>query len=275
MLHESFSWKSLSIIGGLTLRRFYFQIHPGSIKSAQVIGFIKHLRRHIRGRMLIIWDGAAIHKSAVVKDYVSTTRGKVMIEHLRRVQHVQRQLVHRLAPFLRADQGCLRVFQPAFRCGGLKISILTSSKARMKLILALLLPVLALADPASSLAGKTATLRDGKGKASTTYSTSGTKTTFRDAQGRTTGTATQSSTGKTTFRDAQGRMTGTSNTSGSKTTCRDAQGRLTGTSSNSSSGLTTYRDSSGRITGTSTIRGNTITFRDASGRLTGTATVKQ
>lgn len=82
MLHESFSWKSLSIIGGLTLRRFYFQIHPGSIKSAQVIGFIKHLRRHIRGRMLIIWDGAAIHKSAVVKDYVSTTRGKVMIEQL-------------------------------------------------------------------------------------------------------------------------------------------------------------------------------------------------
>ena len=82
MLHESFSWKSLSIIGGLTLRRFYFQIHPGSIKSAQVVGFIKHLRRHIRGRILIIWDGAAIHKSAVVKDYVATTWGKVMLEQL-------------------------------------------------------------------------------------------------------------------------------------------------------------------------------------------------
>lgn len=82
ILHESFSWKSLSIIGGLTLRRFYFQIHPGSIKSAQVVEFIKHLRRHIKGRMLIIWDGAAPHKSAVVKDYVATTRGQVMIEQL-------------------------------------------------------------------------------------------------------------------------------------------------------------------------------------------------
>lgn len=59
--------------------------------------------------------------------------------------------------------------------------MLTSSKARMKLILALLFPVLAFADTASSLAGKTATLRDEKGKASTTSSTSGTKTTFRDA----------------------------------------------------------------------------------------------
>lgn len=102
----------------------------------------------------------------------------------------------------------------------------------MKLILALLLPVLSFADPASSLAGKNATLRDEKGKSSTTTSTSGSKTTFRDAQGRMTGTATQSNVGKTTFRDAQGRMTGTSTTSGTNTTCRDAQGRISGTSSN-------------------------------------------
>lgn len=81
-LHESFSWNSLSLIGGLTLRRFYFQIHPGSIKGPQVVAFIKHLRRHIKGRLLIIWDGAAIHRSALVKDYLATTQGKVIAEPL-------------------------------------------------------------------------------------------------------------------------------------------------------------------------------------------------
>ena len=82
LLHESFGWKSLSIIGGITLRRFHFQIHKGSIKSPQVVGFIKHLRRHIKGRLLIIWDGAAIHRSALVRDHLATTKGKVIAERL-------------------------------------------------------------------------------------------------------------------------------------------------------------------------------------------------
>ena len=47
VLHETFNWKSLSIIGGLALWRFYFQIHAGSIKSLQVIEFLRHLQRHI------------------------------------------------------------------------------------------------------------------------------------------------------------------------------------------------------------------------------------
>lgn len=50
----------------------------------------------------------------------------------------------------------------------------------MKLILVLLFPILAFADPASTLAGKNATRRDEKGRSSIT-------TTFRDAQGMMTG----------------------------------------------------------------------------------------
>ena len=58
------------------------------------------------------------------------------------------------------------------------------------------------------------------------------QTTFRDASGRMTGTATTSSNGTTTFRDASGRMTGTSAPGGNGTTTfRDASGRMTGTAS--------------------------------------------
>lgn len=82
VLQETFNWKSLSIIGGLALWRFYFQIHAGSIKSPQVVEFLQHLQRHVRGKILILWDGAPIHRSLLVKNYVATTRGRLAIERL-------------------------------------------------------------------------------------------------------------------------------------------------------------------------------------------------
>ena len=70
------------MIGGLALWRFYFQIHAGSIKSQQVIEFLEHLQRHVPGKLLIIWDGAPIHRSRLVKDYVASTRRRIAIERL-------------------------------------------------------------------------------------------------------------------------------------------------------------------------------------------------
>jgi len=80
ILQETFNWKSLSIIGGLALWRFYFQIHAGSIKSPQVIVFLEHLQRHIPGKILVLWDGAPIHRSVLVRDYVASLRGRIQIE---------------------------------------------------------------------------------------------------------------------------------------------------------------------------------------------------
>ena len=82
LLQETFNWKSLSIIGGLVLFNFYFQIHNGSVKGPQVVDFLKHLQRHIPGRLLILWDGASIHRSALVRDYLASTDGRVEVEQL-------------------------------------------------------------------------------------------------------------------------------------------------------------------------------------------------
>lgn len=70
VLEFDFNWKKLSVIGGLTMMNFYFQLHPGAIKSPQVVGFLKHLRRHVRGKLLVVWDGAAIHRSRLVRAYL-------------------------------------------------------------------------------------------------------------------------------------------------------------------------------------------------------------
>ena len=82
LLHESFGWKSLSIIGGLSVQSFYFQMHKGSIKAEQVVEFIRWLQRHLRGRLLLIWDGAAIHRSKLVSQYLASTGGRVLAERL-------------------------------------------------------------------------------------------------------------------------------------------------------------------------------------------------
>lgn len=82
VLQETFNWKSLSIIGGLALWRFYFQLHSGSVKSPQVVAFLKHLQRQIRGKILVLWDGAPIHRSLLVKNFIASTGGSMAIERL-------------------------------------------------------------------------------------------------------------------------------------------------------------------------------------------------
>ena len=64
-----------------------------------------------------------------------------------------------------------------------------------------------------------------------------------------------------TFRDASGRTVGTATTSGNQTTFRDAGGRTTGTATRSSSGQTTFRDAGGRTTGTTSRHDDGILHR--------------
>ena len=80
LLQETFNWKSLSVIGGLVLWRFYFQIHAGSIKGLQVVEFLKRLQRQIPDKLLILWDGASIHRSKLVRDYIASTDGRIEVE---------------------------------------------------------------------------------------------------------------------------------------------------------------------------------------------------
>jgi hypothetical protein len=97
-------------------------------------------------------------------------------------------------------------------------------------------------------------------------------TTYRDKNGRITGTGTTSPAGTTTFRDPNGRITGNSSTSPAGTTThRDDKGRIT-TSSDTTRGTggdsTTYYRRNGVIVGQKYISpaGN-ITWRDGSGRI--------
>ena len=57
----------ISVIGGLSIspkrRRLglYFRLHAKNISSDEVHDFLWYLLRHLRGHVIVIWDGASIH----------------------------------------------------------------------------------------------------------------------------------------------------------------------------------------------------------------------
>jgi len=53
----------ISVISGLSVspRRqrlgLYFQLHDENIRAAEVCGFLRELLRHLRGHVIVLWDG--------------------------------------------------------------------------------------------------------------------------------------------------------------------------------------------------------------------------
>lgn len=70
----------LSAITALTVsprrRRLglYFQLHPKNIQQAEVIQFLQHLLRHLRGPLVVLWDGGSPHTGQVLRQWLRRTR---------------------------------------------------------------------------------------------------------------------------------------------------------------------------------------------------------
>jgi len=62
----------LSAISALTSdRRVLMQVPQQAFRGPQVVRFLRHLLRHIPGKLLVIWDGASIHRSCAVKNFLA------------------------------------------------------------------------------------------------------------------------------------------------------------------------------------------------------------
>ncbi len=102
MLQYSFTWKQLSVIAGISFTRFYFRLFPGAIKAPQMVEFLKALRRQIKRKLLIVWDGLPVHKSRLVRQYVDSLNGAIQLEvmpayapELNPVEYIWGHLKHR------------------------------------------------------------------------------------------------------------------------------------------------------------------------------------
>jgi transposase len=86
----------LSAISGLTLDgRLLFQVRPYSLRSPDVVQFLRLLLRQIRGQLLVIWDGSPIHRGQAVKDFLASGAAK----------RLQLERLPAYAPELNADEG--------------------------------------------------------------------------------------------------------------------------------------------------------------------------
>jgi len=62
--------------------RVFLQFQPGAVRAPAILRFLKHLRRHVRGRVVLLWDGVQPHRAAVVRDWIERNRRWLTVERL-------------------------------------------------------------------------------------------------------------------------------------------------------------------------------------------------
>jgi transposase len=82
VLAFNFNYATLSAVAGMTFWNFYFQLFPKSIRSPQVIEFLRHLKRYLRRPVLVIWDRLSAHKSRMTQQWIEEQNGWMHTEYL-------------------------------------------------------------------------------------------------------------------------------------------------------------------------------------------------
>jgi len=86
----------LSVISAITPEgKLFMAVQEEAYKGPDVVRFLRHLLRHIPGKLLVVWDGAPIHRGQAVKDYLASGGGKRI--------HLERLPAY--APELNPDEG--------------------------------------------------------------------------------------------------------------------------------------------------------------------------
>lgn len=66
----------------MTFWNFYFQIFDKAVGKEETVQFLTHLRRHLAGPLLIIWDRLPAHRSRRAVDFVRQHGDQILVEHL-------------------------------------------------------------------------------------------------------------------------------------------------------------------------------------------------
>lgn len=82
VLFHHFNRRSVSVIAGLTLYNFYFELFDEVMRGEHVVVFLQHLLRCVPRKILILWDRLPAHRSHLVRDYVADLYGRMAIAYL-------------------------------------------------------------------------------------------------------------------------------------------------------------------------------------------------
>jgi transposase len=72
LLRAPFTHDHLSAISGITpAGTLLLQVQARALRGPDVVRFLRHLLRHLPGRLLVLWDGSPIHRAQPVKDFLA------------------------------------------------------------------------------------------------------------------------------------------------------------------------------------------------------------
>lgn len=86
LIRSTGSWKTRSVIGLITCTargrrpKLYLRIFKHTIHDVEIIHFVKELRRHIRGKLILIWDGLSAHRSKASRAFLKTQKRWLRVE---------------------------------------------------------------------------------------------------------------------------------------------------------------------------------------------------
>jgi transposase len=84
VLREWYTRDHLSAISAISPEgKLYFHSQDHSLNSDDVVAFFEHVLREVPGRMVIIWDGAPIHRSHTIQEFLANGAARRL--HLERL----------------------------------------------------------------------------------------------------------------------------------------------------------------------------------------------
>jgi transposase len=86
IIREHFNWKHLSAAGAVVWRpgqsqtRLFLSLRPGAYDKESLVEYLRNLRRHVRGPVVVLWDGLPAHRSKFVAQYVQANAHWLTLE---------------------------------------------------------------------------------------------------------------------------------------------------------------------------------------------------
>jgi transposase len=88
LTHQFRKWRNLSALGGVAYSahgrraRVFLMFVQEAVRSPHVIRFLKHMRRHISGPVIVIWDGINPHRSLQTQAFIHQQRSWLAVIRL-------------------------------------------------------------------------------------------------------------------------------------------------------------------------------------------------
>ena len=88
VLYELVTWNRFSALGALGWHpqrrqvRLFLSLRPHTVKSEDVLDFLRSLRRHIPGPVTLVWDNLPVHRSKLVRQYLQAQHQWLRVEWL-------------------------------------------------------------------------------------------------------------------------------------------------------------------------------------------------